>query len=175
MQVQFSHSLIVWMEACFNSVVYVALINGIAVDFIHPSRGLRQTFPLFPPLVLLVVEGLNMLIKQRLRGEDRKGVKVAKGTIITHLMFVDYLLSSGNVTVAEAKNHGGVLNLFWGTTGMEINLRNSSIRFSHFSQAQRKMILRFLPFTVQNFEHKISLDFHFKPDNYRYRDWTWLI
>jgi len=62
-QVGLSLIMIQWIEACFNSVAYAILINGLMSYSIHPSIGLWQSYPLLQILFLVVIEWLMILIK----------------------------------------------------------------------------------------------------------------
>ena len=71
----FPNPMINWITCCINSVSYSVLINGVATEFFHSERGLRQGCPLSPFLFLLVMEGLSRwLIDERYRGRLR-GIK----------------------------------------------------------------------------------------------------
>jgi hypothetical protein len=47
---------------CVSSTHLSVLINGSPLGFFKASRGLRQGYPLFPFLFLLVVESLSILV-----------------------------------------------------------------------------------------------------------------
>lgn len=55
------------------SVSFEVLINGATSLFFKAERGLRQGYPLFPILFLLVVEGLSRMLTKAKRRGDFKG------------------------------------------------------------------------------------------------------
>jgi len=63
LHIGFSYPVVKWIMGCVTSVSFVVLINGGAVDFFKPSRGLRQGCPLSPYLFLLVAEGLSRALE----------------------------------------------------------------------------------------------------------------
>jgi mannosylglycoprotein endo-beta-mannosidase len=80
---------------CVSSTNFAVLINGIPTVFFRSSRRFRQGCPLSPLLFLLIVEGLSILLKKLVEEDKIKGVGVAKGIIITHLLFVDDIILFG--------------------------------------------------------------------------------
>ena len=56
-----------WILGCVTSTNFVVLIKGRPTGFFKSSRGLRQGFPLFPLIFLLVVEGLSRVIHDQVR------------------------------------------------------------------------------------------------------------
>ena len=78
-----------WIMGCVSSANYAVLVNGTPIDFFKSHRGLRQGFPISPLLFLLVVKSLNRILKKACTSEKFKGIQVAKGITITHLLFLD--------------------------------------------------------------------------------------
>ena len=54
--------LVEWIMGCIQSTSFAVLINGSPSEFFMPSRGIRQGFPLFPFIFLLVADALSKLI-----------------------------------------------------------------------------------------------------------------
>jgi hypothetical protein len=80
---------------CLTLVNTVVLVNGTPTDFFRCHRGLRQGYPMSPMLFLLVIEALNRMINQAVETGTFKGLKVAPGIHISHLLFVDDVLIMG--------------------------------------------------------------------------------
>jgi hypothetical protein len=55
-----------WIMSCVTSSSFVVLINGEATYFFRSGRGVRKGCPLSPLLFILVMEGLNRLLKHSL-------------------------------------------------------------------------------------------------------------
>jgi hypothetical protein len=81
-----------WILGYVTSKNFVVLLNGKITSFFKSSRGIRQGCPLSPLLFLLVIEGLSIIIQEKVGDKKLEGVPVARGLHITHLMFVDDVL-----------------------------------------------------------------------------------
>jgi hypothetical protein len=90
-----------WIMGCVSSTNFSVLINGSPTGFFRSTRGLRQGCPLSPLLFLLIVEGLSRLLKKLVEEDKIKGVAVAKGIRITHLLFVDDIILFGRGSLTE--------------------------------------------------------------------------
>ena len=65
----FGRKWIQWIRHCITTVRFSVLMNGSSVGFFSVERGLRQGDPLSPSLFILVMEGLNNMIKSaKVRG-----------------------------------------------------------------------------------------------------------
>jgi hypothetical protein len=69
----FSHQTTKWLMSCVTSANFVVLINGDTSPFFHSGRGPRKGCPLSSLLFILIMEGLNLLLKkgQAAREADR--------------------------------------------------------------------------------------------------------
>lgn len=75
--------------SCVSSIQYSVLVNGKPGQTFTPSRGLRQGDPLSPYLFLLCMKGFSTMVNQAELKGDIQSENVARGTSITHLLFVD--------------------------------------------------------------------------------------
>ena len=62
------------------------LVNGSPTEEFKPSRGLRQGDPMAPFLFLVVVEGLAGLVRQALRTDVLRGIKVGRNNVECFLL-----------------------------------------------------------------------------------------
>jgi hypothetical protein len=62
-QLGFSQQSIKWIMNYMKSFNFVVLVNGETSPFFHSGRGLRQVCPLSPLMLILVIEGLIVLLK----------------------------------------------------------------------------------------------------------------
>ena len=86
----FHDKWISWVKGCLVLSSVSVLINGSPTKEFKPSRGLRQGDPLAPFLFLVVVEGLAGLVRQALRTNVLRGVKMGRNSIECCLLqFVD--------------------------------------------------------------------------------------
>jgi hypothetical protein len=115
-----------WIMGCVTSTNYVVLVNGKPTNFFKSARGLRQGCPLSPILFLLIVEGLSRAILEQVGENKIKGIPVARGVKITHLMFVDDIILFGIGNMVEWKVYQKILELFCKATGMVISPHKSS-------------------------------------------------
>jgi hypothetical protein len=97
----FSVSSISWIMSCVTSASFAALINGETSTFFNSERGHRQSCPISPLLFILIMESLNILLKQGQEAENLTGVKVSRVVKILHLIFVDDVLIMTKTTTAE--------------------------------------------------------------------------
>lgn len=83
-----SLEIVNWIMTCVSTVNFYFLINGRFLNFFKVSRGIREMYPLFPFLFLLVIEALSRLLKKEKRDNVISGVKVLVVITLTHLLFV---------------------------------------------------------------------------------------
>ena len=77
----FHDKWILWVKGCLVSSSVSVLVNGSPTEEFKPSRGLRQGDPMAPFLFLVVAEGLAGLVRQALRTDVLRGVKVGRNSI----------------------------------------------------------------------------------------------
>jgi hypothetical protein len=69
-----------------------------------------------------------------------------------------------------------ILHLYGTATGMEVNMLKSSIVFNEVEEEQIGTILKIFPFQRAAFQGGFKyLGFQLKPNDYRKRDWQWLV
>ena len=101
------------------------MINGSPSNFFRASRGLRQGFPLFPFLFLIIADALSRMIHHAKRKGSFKGIRINNAIELSHLLFVDDVVMLGEGTWGNLKEVEKVLDLYKKATGMHINVEKS--------------------------------------------------
>eukprot|EP00253_Pinus_taeda_P019452 PITA_19452 len=172
----FRYDFVKWIMSCVSSSSIAVLINGAASNFFNPERGLRQGCPLSPLLFLLAAKGISLMIHDAKRQGTLKGIEVAENLWVTHLLFVDDIIMFSNGSLEDCKTIKRILDLFLKAIGLCINERKSSLTSSGLSEDMVHSVKMVLNFDVKTLEDTFKyLGFLLKPDNYRIKDWTWIL
>jgi len=124
----FHDKWIQWIKGCLVSSSVSVLVNGSLTEEFKPTRGLRQGDPLAPFLFLVVAEGLSGLVRQALRKEVLRGVKVGRNEIECCLLqFADDTLflcedSFSNIFAIKA-----ILRCYEIVSGLKVNFHKSKV------------------------------------------------
>jgi hypothetical protein len=165
-----------WIMGCVSSTNFSVLINGSPTGFFRSSRGLRQGCPLSPLLFLLIVEGLSRILKKLVEEDKIKGVAVAKGIRITHLLFVDDIILFGRGSLTEWGMFKEALDLFSNATGMAYSAHKSQFLEAGWTREELIPLKELLPYEVKPLDDGFKyLGFFLKPNCYVINDWRWLI
>jgi hypothetical protein len=118
-----------WMKECVCTATASVFVNGSPTDEFPLKRGLRQGDPLSPFLFLLAVEGLNVMMRAMVEGNQFTGYRVGgqEGVIVSHLQFVDDTLLVGVKSWANVRAIRGVLLLFELMLGLKVNFHKSML------------------------------------------------
>jgi hypothetical protein len=120
-----------WIMACVTTVCYRVRFNGILLDPIQPTRGLRQGDPLSPYLFLLVADGFSKVLLEELTHGRIEGVKVCRrAPVISHLLFADDSLLFFRANVQQAERVKASLEKYCSGTGQLINVDKCSVLFN---------------------------------------------
>jgi len=124
----FHDKWIVWVKGFLGSSSVSVLVNGSPTKEFKPTRGLRQGDPLAPFFFLVVVEGLAGLVRQALRTEVLRGVKVGRNNIEGCLLqFADDTLflceySFNNIFAIKV-----ILRCYEIVSGLKVNFHKSKL------------------------------------------------
>jgi hypothetical protein len=70
-----------WVMECVTTVRYSVRFNGVLMDTIQPTRGLRQGDPLSPYLFLFVADGLSKVLQNEASNGSLQGVRVCRRAV----------------------------------------------------------------------------------------------
>jgi hypothetical protein len=135
-QVGFGTHLTNWIMSCVESVSFVVLINGEAIDFFISGRGLRQGCSLSPLSFILVMEGLSLLLKESLREGKLSSTKVSRLIKILHLVFLDDVLILTNASLQEWVEIESLINMLCNPSGLKVKETKSIVHYAGLSEEE---------------------------------------
>jgi len=117
-----------WIKGCLESATISVLVNGSPTSEFKPSRGLRQGDPLAPFLFLIIAEGLAGLVRQAIKVNLLKGVKVGRKAVETRvLQFVDDTLFLCEGSLHNVHTIKAILRCYEIASGLKINFHKSKL------------------------------------------------
>ncbi|XP_071688860.1 uncharacterized protein [Rutidosis leptorrhynchoides] len=117
-----------WVRMVLVSARTSILVNGSLTKEFAIRRGLRQGDPISPFLFLIVMEGLHLCIKEKIRAGALSGASVGNPSItLSHLFYADdaIFISSWRRNNLEAMLQ--ILDVFHLHSGLAINIAKSAI------------------------------------------------
>ncbi|XP_019164336.1 PREDICTED: uncharacterized protein LOC109160503 [Ipomoea nil] len=115
---------------CVTTPKLAILWKGSQLDWITPTRGLRQGDPISPYLFVLCMERLSRLIKEEVHKKNWKGVKLSRyGPELTHLFFADDMVLIAEASLEQMKVIKGCLQKFEKASGQKVSIQKSQIHF----------------------------------------------
>jgi hypothetical protein len=162
--------------ACVSSSTFVVLINGEATGFFKNGRGLRQGCPLSPLLFILVMEGLNLLLKSA-QGEGKiTGIKVSSLYKILHVLFVDDIIIMTRVDLKEWWEIDKIISSFCIASGLMVNQFKSTVLHAGLSSNDLTPFKDLLPYSFMDLSEGFKyLGYQLKTRTFRVEDWDWLL
>jgi hypothetical protein len=98
----------------------------LSIPFFKDEHKIRQSCPLSLLLSLLVAEGLSTSLEVATIASSLKGINLGSSCNITHL-FVDDILVFCDGSRNLIKKLHDILDLFYETTRMQINMEKSTL------------------------------------------------
>lgn len=127
----FGNKWINWIKVCISAVKFSLIINSSPEGFFQSQRGLRQGDPLSPFLFILVMEGLNSMIRKASENGWIKGFPAnanrENNVEITHLLYTDDSLVFCEVEVTQIRHLWAILTIFGGISGLHVNWHKSCL------------------------------------------------
>jgi len=119
---------IMWIQGCLESATVSVLVIGSPTEEFKPSRGLTQGDPLAPFLFLVVAEGMAGLVRQAVKAELFRGLKIGRKEIeLSLLQFADDTLFLCENSFANVVTLKAILRGFELAFGLKINFHKSKI------------------------------------------------
>ena len=104
------------------------LWNGECLDWINPTRGIRQGDPVSFYIFVLCMERLGHIINKVASGGEWKPIKLSRlGPPLSHLFFADDLILFTKASVEQLKVVLDCLNLFMDCSGQKVNYQKSQL------------------------------------------------
>jgi hypothetical protein len=90
-----------WIMGCVTYSSFVVLLNGEVTYFFKSRKDLRQGCPLSPLIFILVMEGINILLKSNILDGNLKCIKVSRLMKLLHILFLNNVLIMTKKTLKE--------------------------------------------------------------------------
>ena len=117
-----------WIKACLDSSTISILVNGSLTQEFIPTKGLRQGDPLAPFLFLIVVEGLNGIVRQANKKQLLEGISVGTKQIkVNMLQFADNTLFFCKPGVKNIVAIKSILRCYEIASGLKVNFHKSEL------------------------------------------------
>ncbi|GJY80355.1 reverse transcriptase domain-containing protein [Tanacetum coccineum] len=117
-----------WIMAGLKSSRASILFNGSPTSEFSLKRGSRQGDPLSPFLFIIVIEGLHIALRDGLRANLFRGVKIGSSDIrLSHLFYADDVIILSEWNQHDMDNIIRILNVFYLASGLKINIYKSNL------------------------------------------------
>jgi hypothetical protein len=135
----FEEGWIKMIMSCVRSVKYSVLVNGNAVGYIRPSRGIRQGGPISPYLFLICAEALNSLLKH---AKNTGAISIVptsrRDPKLSHLFFAVDSLIFYKANQVEWRRIMRILGGYEAGSGQKINFQKTAVFFSRNTSPSRR-------------------------------------
>lgn len=117
--------------ACISTCRLGVIWNGEQLDWIEPSRGIRQGDAISPYIFVLCIERLSHIIRDLVRRGLWKGIRLNRGgPLLSHLLFADDMVLFSEASEEQIRVIKECLDKFSEASGQKISLSKSQIMFS---------------------------------------------
>ncbi|GJS46330.1 RNA-directed DNA polymerase, eukaryota, reverse transcriptase zinc-binding domain protein [Tanacetum coccineum] len=124
----FNETWIQWIRTCLTSSRSSILVNGSLTNEFSPLRGLRQGDPMSPFLFIMVMEGLNVAMKDAVQHGLFRSAQIGNHDVkISHLFYADDAMFMGEWDEENINNLIIILKCFFFVSGLKINLHKSKL------------------------------------------------
>ncbi|GKB45483.1 putative RNA-directed DNA polymerase, eukaryota, reverse transcriptase zinc-binding domain protein [Tanacetum coccineum] len=117
-----------WIKSGLMSYRASILVNGSPTSEFSLKRGLRKGDPLLPFFFIIIMEGLNIALKDGLSSNMFLGVKVGSpGICLSHLFYADDVIIFSEWNQQHMDNIIRILNIFYLPLGLRTNINKSNL------------------------------------------------
>lgn len=163
-----------WIIACVKDACLVVLINGFPPEFFRARRGLWQGCSLRPLLFIFIMDIISKKIISKKQLGTFMGVYMASEVSITHLFFVDNILTFGIISRPQWEALHNIFLHFGVMFGLIENGLKSFIIHSSGDMGEIKHIADIFGVGTRQLQDGFSyLGFTLNPFGYQLEDWTW--
>ncbi|GJS87046.1 RNA-directed DNA polymerase, eukaryota, reverse transcriptase zinc-binding domain protein [Tanacetum coccineum] len=137
----FPMKMIGWIMTCITTPKFTICVNGERFGYFKGGRGLRQGDPISPYIFTMVMEMLNLLVKDEIRKErDFKFHFGCKQLRITHLCFADDLIMFCHGNKISVQTLKRSLDRFSEISGLHPNLGKCTMFCGSLEEDTKKEI-----------------------------------
>jgi hypothetical protein len=142
-----------WIASLLTSSMSRVILNGSPLDSIHHGRGLRQGDPLSPLLFILAIDPLHRILQV---ATERGLLSKLKGRAASFRvsMYADDAVIFLKPTIRDVDNLKRILANFGEVTGLQTNLRKTSVTPISCDSVDLDAVLANLPLTRASFPIK---------------------
>ncbi|GJR74233.1 RNA-directed DNA polymerase, eukaryota, reverse transcriptase zinc-binding domain protein [Tanacetum coccineum] len=143
----FPNKMVRWIMVCVSSSAFSICLNGEVHGYFKGGRGLSQGDPISPYLFTLVMEVFNIILCKNIEDSEKFNYHFGcKELKLTHMCFADDLLvlCKGNKSSVEVIKRS--MEEFSSVSGLNPNIRKSTIFFGNVKGTEKQEILDLLPF-----------------------------
>jgi mannosylglycoprotein endo-beta-mannosidase len=139
-----------WIASLLTSSMSRVILNGSPLDSIHHGRGLRQGDPLSPLLFIFAIDPLHRILQV---ATERGLLSKLKGRAASFRvsMYADDAVIFLKPTIRDVDNLKRILANFGEVTGLQTNLRKTSVTPISCDSVDLDAVLANLPLTRASF------------------------
>nr|GEX92818.1 hypothetical protein [Tanacetum cinerariifolium] len=146
-QFGFPDLMIGWITTCISTLKFTICVNGERFGYFKGGRGLRQGDPISPYIFTMVMEMINLMVKDEIRKE--KAFKFhfgCKKLRITHLCFTDDLIMFSHGDRVSVLTLKSALDKFSAISGLHPNLGKCTMFYRSLDDDTKNEICSIFPF-----------------------------
>lgn len=168
--------IVEWIMACISLACFGVIINDFPTHFFKPGRGFRQGCSLSPLIFLLVMDVISLKIKKDQTCNIFQGIQITITINITHLCFVDDILTFGIILRAQWDALFYIFSIFGVASGLHSNGGKYTVLYFAGDMEDIEHIARTFGVTIAPLQNGIHyVGYNIKPCNCKNSDWRWLI